>query len=323
MNYLARRLVHCLFLLVGVSLLSFLFVELAPGSFTDEMKLNPRISTETLVNLQRTYGMDQPLTLRYLHWLRSAARGEFGFSFAYNLPVSSLLWPRARNTLLLTGSAFFLAWGLALPLGILSARNAGGWFDRAVTLTTSLLLATPELLLALLLLLFALRTRYLPVGGMLSLASTEQGAWPQLASIAAHAVGPVIVLALGSLPLIVRHTRAAMIEALDSPCIRAARTHGLPPWRILLRHAFPVAANPLISLFGLSFASLLSASLVAEVVMSWPGLGPLLWEAILARDLYVVIGTVMFASVLLVCGILLGDVLLFAVDPRIRSEKLA
>jgi peptide/nickel transport system permease protein len=185
------------------------------------------------------------------------------------------------------------------------------------------LLATPDLLLVLVLLLVALRTRWFPAGGMLSLGGADQSQWQQLKSIGAHLIGPVLVLVLGSLPVLTRHVRAAMIEALDSPCVRAARAHGIARRHIVLRHALPVAANPLISLFGLSLGSLLSASLLTEVVMSWPGLGPLLLEAILSRDLYVVIGAVMLASLFLVCGMLLADVLLFAADPRIRKENLA
>ncbi len=323
MRYFGHRIFQSLFLLFGVSLLSFAFAELAPGSFFDEMRLNPQISSETVANLRRQYGMEQPLPIRYFRWLDSAAKGEFGFSFAYNSPVAPLLWSRARNTLLLTGSATLLAWLVALPLGILSAVKRRGWIDRAGGLVTSVLLATPDLLLALGVLLLALRTHWFPAGGMLSLDAVDQGEWQQLRSMGTHLVGPVFVLVLGSLPMLTRHIRAAMIEALDSPCVRAARAHGIPRRRIVLRHALPVALNPLVSLFGLSLGSLLSASLLTEMVMSWPGLGPLLLEAILSRDLYVVIGAVMFASVFLVCGTLLGDVLLFATDPRIRTERLA
>jgi peptide/nickel transport system permease protein len=296
---------------------------LAPGNFFDEMRLNPQISSETVSNLRRQYGMEQSLPIRYFRWLKSAAKGEFGFSFAYNAPVAPLVWSRARNTLLLTGSATLLAWLLALPLGILSAEKRRGWIDRAGGLATSVLLATPDLLLVLVLLLVALRTRWFPAGGMLSLGGADQSQWQQLKSIGAHLIGPVLVLVLGSLPVLTRHVRAAMIEALDSPCVRAARAHGIARRHIVLRHALPVAANPLISLFGLSLGSLLSASLLTEVVMSWPGLGPLLLEAILSRDLYVVIGAVMLASLFLVCGMLFADVLLFAADPRIRKENLA
>jgi peptide/nickel transport system permease protein len=323
MRYLGHRLLQSFLLLVGVSLLSFAFIELSPGNFFDEMRLNPRISDVTVSRLRVQYGMDQPLPVRYVRWLGSVAKGEFGFSFAYNAPVASLLWPRARNTLILTGSATLLAWMIALPVGILSAGRRRGWFDRSALLLTAILLTIPDLLMALGLLLFAVRTRLLPAGGMISLVTENQGAWQQTKSLAIHMVGPVMVLVLVGLPTLIRHTRAAMIEALDSPCVRASRSHGISPGRILLRHAFPVALNPLISLFGLSLGSLLSASLLTEVVVSWPGLGPLLLEAIMDRDIYVVIGAVMFASVMLASGSLLGDFLLLAADPRIRGERLA
>jgi peptide/nickel transport system permease protein len=322
MRYLGQRILQSLILLVGVSVLSFGFIELSPGNFFDEIRLNPRISNETVSKLRSQYGMDQPLPVRYARWLGSVAKGEFGFSFAYNVPVASLLWPRARNTLLLTGSAMLLAWMLALPLGILSAGRRNGLIDHATLLLTAVLLTIPDLLMALGLLLFALRTRLLPAGGMMSLDAENLSAWKQTRSVAIHLVGPALVLALASLPTLIRHTRAAMIEALDSPFVRAARAHGLSPYRILFRHAFPVALNPLISLFGLSLGSLLSASLLTEVLVNWPGLGPLMLEAILGRDVYVVIGVVLFASAFLMCGTLLGDVLLFAADPRIRTEKL-
>jgi peptide/nickel transport system permease protein len=322
MRYFGHRILQSFCLLFGVSLLSFAFVELAPGNFFDEIRMNPQISTDTITNLRRQYGMDQPLPVQYVRWLKSATKGEFGFSFAYNIPVAPLLWSRARNTILLTASATLLSWLVALPLGILSAGNRRGWIEHASGLITSVLLAIPDLLLALGVLLLALRTHWLPVGGMLSLESRDQSQWQQLRSIGAHLLGPVLVLVLGSLPVLTRHVRSAMIEVLDSPYARAARAHGISRRRIVLRHALPVALNPLVSLFGLSLGSLLSASLLTEVVMSWPGIGPLFLESILSRDLYVVVGAAMFSSLFLVCGSLLSDLLLFATDPRIRSERL-
>ena len=322
MRYFGHRILQSVCLLFGVSLLSFAFVELAPGNFFDEIRMNPQISTDTMTHLRRQYGMDQPLPVQYFRWLKSATKGEFGFSFAYNIPVAPLLWSRARNTILLTASATLLSWLVALPLGILSAGNRRGWIEHASGLITSVLLAIPDLLLALGVLLLALRTHWLPVGGMLSLESRDQSQWQQLRSIGAHLLGPVLVLVLGSLPVLTRHVRSAMVEALDSPYARAARAHGISRRRIVVRHALPVALNPLVSLFGLSLGSLLSASLLTEVVMSWPGIGPLFLESILSRDLYVVVGAAMFSSLFLVCGSLLSDVLLLATDPRIRSERL-
>ena len=322
MRYLGLRFLQSIFVLLGVSLLSFIFLELAPGDFFDEIRLNPQISGATVTNLRKQYGLDQPLPRRYVRWVNSAARGQLGFSFAYNAPVAPLLWARSRNTLLLTGSATILAWLIALPLGILSAARRHGWINHLCALLTSTLLATPDLLLALGFLFLAVHFHWFHAGGMFSREGAAEGTWAQSKDLAAHLVLPVAVLVLGSLPILLRHTRAAMLEVLDSAYVRAARGHGISRWRILFRHALPAAINPLVSLFGFSLGSLLSASLLTEVVMSWPGLGPLLLEAVLARDIYVVIGAVVFSTLFLVLGTLVADVLLFAADPRIRTTGI-
>lgn len=320
MTYLGRRALHSLFLLAGVSVLSFVLLEAAPGDFFDELRLNPQVSPATVAALRAHYGVDRPLPERYVRWLTSALRGELGYSFAYNSPVGPLLWERARRTLLLTGTATALAWFIAIPLGVWCAHRQGGWADRACGVATSALLAVPDLVVALGLLLVAVRSGWLPTGGMASLGFAELGFWDKVKDAAAHLLLPVSALVLGTLPVLVRHVRASMVEVLGSWFVRAAHGHGIPPRRVLFQHALPAAANPLISLFGLSVASLLSGSVLVEVVMSWPGLGPLLLEAILARDLYLVIGPVMVSTLLLVAGNLLADLMLYAADPRIRAE---
>ena len=322
MRYLAIRFLQGAVLLFGVSLLSFAFLELAPGDFFQEMRLNPQISPNTVARLRAEYGMDRPLPVRYGRWLLSVVRGDFGFSFAYGSPVAPLLWVRARNTLLLTGTATLLAWTLALPLGVFCAARAGSSLDRICSLMTSTLLAIPELLLGLCFLALGVRTGWLPAGGMVSARFEDLSRWQRVGDLLLHLVLPVVVLVLGSLSLLLRHVRAAMLEVLDSAFIRAAWGHGISSRRILFRHALPAALNPLVSLFAYSLAALLSSSLLTEVIMSWPGLGPLLLEAVLARDVYVVVGAVTFSALFLVAGMAFGDFLLFAVDPRIRSETL-
>jgi len=318
---LARRVVHGFLLLVGVSVLSFVLVELAPGDYFAEMRLDPRISEATVRALRVRYGLDRPLPERYLRWVASLARGELGYSFAYGQPVGPLLWPRVRNTLLLTGTANGLAWMLAVPLGAWWATRRRGVADAGLAGLTAILLALPDLVLALGLLLLAVRTGWFPAGGMVSLGHEQMSAGERLRDVAAHLVLPVTALVLGILPVLVRYVRASVADALGAPFVRAARAHGIPEVRVVLRHALPAAANPLISLFGLSLAGLLSTSLLVEVVMSWPGLGPLMLEAILARDFYLVLGPVLASTLLLVGGNLLADALLLAVDPRIRSEE--
>jgi peptide/nickel transport system permease protein len=320
MKYLERRLIHGILLLAGVSVLCFLFSDLAPGSFFDDMKLNPQISAATVAALRSQYGLDQPLPVRYGRWVKSVFRGEWGYSLAYNTPVRNLLLIRARNTLLLTTLATLLAWLIAIPIGVWTASRSSGWEDRLAMAGTSLLLSVPELVLALGLLYWVVRTHALPAGGMVSVGFDNLGASAKLFDLAAHLVVPTAILVLASLPVLVRHIRASMMEVLKAPFIQAARGHGIGRARLLFRHALPAAANPLISLFGLSVAGLLSGSLLVEVIMGWPGLGPLLLEASVSRDVYVVVGAVMASTGFMILGSFLADVMLVVVDPRVRAE---
>jgi len=321
MRFLLRRLLQAVFLLIGVSILTFLFSTLAPGNYLDEMRLNPQISAATLASLRSQYDLDRPLPLRYARWVNSIARGELGYSFAYNGPVAPLLWIRARNTLLLTSTAMLLTWALALPLGIWSAEKRGRLPDRAISLGTTTLMLIPDLALALGLLILAARSGWFPTGGMVSVVFADLSVFGKFRDLAWHMALPVTALVLSTLPILERHIRVAVAEALGAPFFRAAVAHGIPRRKLLYRYALRAAANPLISLFGFSVGTLLSGSLLVEMVMSWPGLGPLLLEAILARDLYVVIGGVLFSTIFLVCGNLIADLLLYWADPRIRGAS--
>src|SRR6267378_6245693 len=319
MRFLLRRLAHAFLLLVGVSILAFLFTALAPGNYFDEMRLNPQISPETIAALRAQYGLDKPLPLRYASWLSSLLHGEMGFSFAYNSPVAPLLLLRARNTLLLTITATLLAWGIALPLGVWSADRLGRLPDRLLSWATAGLLVIPDLAVALGLLVLAVRSGWFPTGGMASVDFETLSPLNKLRDLELHMILPVTALVLSSLPLLVRHVRAALVDVLNAPFLLAAWGHGIPKRTLLYRYALPAAANPLISLFGFSIGVLLSGSLLVAVVMSWPRLGPLLLEAILARDLYVVVGGILLSTIFLVAGNFLSDLLLYWADPRIRT----
>lgn len=321
MRYLLRRLAHAFFLIIGVSVLTFLFTTLAPGNYFDEMRLNPQIAPETLAALRAQYQLDQPLPIRYASWANSVLHGEMGFSFAYNSPVAPLLLERAKNTLLLTLTATLVAWAMALPLGVWSAERLGRLPDRVISRSTAVLLVIPDLALALGLLVLALRTGWFPAGGMASVDFKSLSSLNRIRDLARHMTLPVAALVLSTLPMLVRHVRAAVADVLHAPFLLAAEGHGITRRTLLYRYALPAAANPLVSLFGFSIGALLSGSLLIEVVMSWPGLGPFLLEAILARDIYVVIGGVLFSTIFLAAGNFLADVLLYWVDPRIRTES--
>jgi len=319
-RWLLARLARAVLLLLALSVATFVLAELAPGDPLGELRLDPRVSPESVETLRVRYGLEGPLHVRYGRWLASVARGDWGWSFTHDQPVGRLLGPRLVNTLLLTASAMALAWCLALPLGVLAAARPRGWLDRAVLVGTSLLLALPELLLALGAVLLAVRTGWFPSGGMRSIAAGDLGGLARAADVARHLVLPATVLALGSLPVLVRHVRVAVAEALASRFVEAARASGVPPARLVTHHALPAAANPLVALAGLSVAGLLSTSFVVEVVFGWPGFGPMLLTAIFARDLHVVVAAVLLSFALAVAGNLLAEIGLRLVDPRVRGE---
>jgi peptide/nickel transport system permease protein len=323
MRYFLRRLMQSAFLLIGVSILTFLFSTLAPGNYYDEMRLNPQISPETVAALRTQYQLDGPLPARYGRWLISLLHGEMGFSFAYNGPVAPLLWVRARNTLLLTVTATLIAWALAIPLGIWSATTFGRLPDRVLSWATAGLLVIPDLVLTLGLLILAVRSGWFPTGGMVSVGFETLSWFQKVRDIALHMELPILALVLSAIPILARHVRAAVADVLQAPFVRAATGHGISRRTLLYKYVLRAAANPLISLFGFSVGALLSGSLLVEVVMSWPGLGPLLLESILARDVYVVIGGVLCSTVFLVAGNFFADLLVYWVDPRIRSGAAA
>jgi len=296
--YLLRRFFHVVFLLAGISALSFAFLEVAPGDFLGEAKLNPQLSAETLAALREQYGLNKTLPQKYIYWLASVAKGDFGVSFAYNLPVSTLLWPRMRQTLRLTITSLSISWVIAVPLGIWTAAKRNRWPDRSLSFVSSGLMSIPDLLLA---------CAALFVG--VKLGTYRSGS----------ALFPVIVLVLGALPMLIRHVRGAILSVVDQPYVRAARAHGIAGLRLWFHWLLPAAANPLVSLFGLSVAGLISSSLLVETILGWPGLGPLFLEAISARDFYLVMGPVMLSAVFLAFGAVLADIVLYVVDPRIRA----
>jgi peptide/nickel transport system permease protein len=319
LRFVLRRLAYGGLITFGVSVLTFAMVELAPGEFFDDLKLDATVGTQAIETLRQEHGLTASAPIRYARWLAAVVRGDFGRSLAHRRPVAPLLWERMRNTLVLTTPALSIAWLIALPLGLWTARIRGRIVDRLCSGATSALLALPDVLIGLLMLLVAVKSGLFPAGGMFSPGAADGESAGRLRDLAMHAVLPLGAIVATTLPTILRHVRASAVDAHQAAPVRAARGHGIRGWRLDLRYVLTLAANPLISLAGLSIASLLSASLLIEVVMSWPGLGPLLVDALLARDVHVVLGATMLATVFLVAGNLLADLALFAVDPRIRA----
>ena len=318
MRALLGRGLRAAVLLLGVSFITFLLLARTPGDFASSLQLNPQISPATVAALRAEFALDAPLLPRYVHWLGALLRGHLGYSVTYRIPVEDLIWRRAANTLLLTSTALLIAWSLAIAIGVTAAAARRSAWDRIVGITAAALLALPDLLIALALLTFAAHSGLLPTGGMTTIG-IEGGTWAAVRDLAAHMAIPVTVLALSTTPVLLQYVRSALEESMPPPLAISLNARGLPRTRVVVRHAFRLASAPLAALGGVSVGSLLSAGLLVEVLVGWPGLGSLLLEAVTTRDQYVVIAATVLATAALVAGNALADVLLHAVDPRVRA----
>ena len=319
-SFLIRRLLQTIPVLLGVSGLTFLLMQLAPGDFVTLMGQNPGVNAATLEAMRHRFGLDQPWYWQYLLYLRNLAfHLDFGESLTRHQPVFVVLREALGNTLILASASAVVTWGLAIPLGVWAAASRGGLVDRAVGLAAALALAVPELISGLFLLLLAAHTGWFPVGGMHSAGWEEMGVFARVGDLARHLMLPAMVV--GAVPLAsrLRQMRASMLDVLGLEYVTAARARGVPERRVLFRHALRNALNPMISMFGLTLGALVSGSFIAEVVFSWPGLGRVTVEALLAEDPYLVMGALLMSTVVLVAGNLTGDVLLRLADPRLRD----
>jgi peptide/nickel transport system permease protein len=315
-KFLFARLLNAAAILLLVALLTFLLVGQAPGDYLNELASDPQISASTLAHLREQYGLDSPFHIKFLAWLQTACSGDFGYSFVYQRPIAELIGERVWNTVLLNGVALLAAWVMGVALGVLAAVRHGKAADWLVGAAATLLVSTPAVVVSLLLLMLAVRLG-LPVGGMTGADWESLSPAARLADLARHLLLPAAAVTAALLPAVARHTRTAMAEALQADCIRTARAKGLGRGRILIHHALRNAVNPLTTLFGYSVSALLSASLVVEVVMSWPGIGQLTYDAVLRRDLFLVVDLAVLSALLLLVGNIIGDVLLYVSDPRV------
>jgi peptide/nickel transport system permease protein len=303
--------------LFAVSLLVFAVTAIAPGDPFSEARLDQQLSPETVAALRRAEGIDRPFFIRYAQWLRSAAHGDLGRSIAYRSPIAPLVARRAVNSLTLVAAALIVTWATVLPLGVWTAARDRSADGRVVAAGATALIAVPDLLIAIALVVVAARSGLLPSGGLRTAGAADATGIAALVDRLRHSVLPVLALTLIAAPPLLRHVRASMLDALRAPYVLAAAARGIPYQRRLWRLALRAAANPLISLFGLSFAALFSASMMVEVVMSWPGLGPLLLDAVRTRDEQLIAAGVLLSTALLIVGNSCADVLLRTVDPRI------
>ena len=320
-TFVLRRVLQVIPLLLGISALTFLMLHLAPGDYFASLAENPSVSAETIERMRHQFGLDRPAWLQYVLYLRNLfLRFDLGTSFTYHQPVAEVLLARLGNTLLLASAGALVTWGVAIPLGVLAAARAGGLVDRLLSLVAFAGLSVPEVLSGLLLLSFAARTHWFPIGGMHSLDAEALGAWGRVTDTLHHLVLPALVVGVVPLASRMRQMRSGMLDELRLDYVTTARAKGLPESAVVARHALRNALNPMITLFGFTLGSLVSGSFVAEYVFNWPGLGTVTLEAIQRQDPYLVLGSVTLAAFVLVAGNLAADLLLLAADPRIAHE---
>jgi peptide/nickel transport system permease protein len=318
LRFLLFRTIRAVCVLFSVSVLCFIGFELAPGDIFLEARTNPEVSAEAVQALRERRGLDRAWLERYSAWARSVLRGEWGESLSYGIPVWPILKERAKNTLALSVSAMLIAWIFGIGLCV-TAASAGRHALSACRWLTSILTSIPDILISIGVLLWIAWTGLLPLGGMSSLSgAVRPSTWYAGSELLRHLIAPVFALSIAALPQILGHGMAAISEASDSAPVHAARSHGIRGGRLMFSYVLRAAANPLLSLFGLSIGTLLSSTLVVESIMAWPGIGRLLLEATLQRDIYVVLGAIILSSAFLLVGNLLADLLLYFADPRIR-----
>jgi len=320
LRHIVRRLLQLIPLLLGITILSFLIIQLSPGDFLAEIRLNPVVSQETVDQMRANFGLDRPLHIQYLRWLANIVRGDFGYSFAYQVPVLWLINSRLLNTLLLNVVALIIAWLLAVPIGIHAATRQYSATDNLFSFAAYIGISTPTFFSGLLLLYLAFVTGWLPIGGMTSLDYSLLPWWGKILDVARHIVIPASVLGFLAVAGLMRQMRANLLEVLRQDYVKTARSKGLADRVVIYKHAVRNAINPLITLFGLELGGLLSGSAILENVVGWPGLGQLILDSVIRKDLYVVMGSLLLGGVTLVLGNLIADILLAVADPRIRYD---
>jgi peptide/nickel transport system permease protein len=320
--YILKRLGLMLPMLLGITLISFTVIHLAPGTPTDmQTTLNPKASLEAQKRLRELYGLDKPLMVQYGDWLMRLVRLDFGRSFSPDRrPVWDKIKERIGITLGLNLISMIIILGVSIPIGVIAAYRAHSWFDQATTLFVFFGFAMPTFWLALLVIMFfGVHLDWLPISGLTSLNFRQLSGWQKLQDLGAHVTLPVLVAAFGGLAGMSRYMRGNMLEVIRQDYITTARAKGLPEQVVIFKHALRNALLPVITILGLSVPGLIGGSVIFESIFAIPGMGQLFYGAVMARDYPLVMGELVIGAVLTLLGNMLADVGYALVDPRIRA----
>jgi len=312
--FLLSRILHTIPVLLGVSLLAFFVLRLAPGD--PVLMMLPADATQSEIeSLRETLGIDRPIAVQYLSWLREVAGGNLGQSLFTNRPVLDEILTRFPNTIILAAASIVLAIALGMPLGIIAAVRHGTSVDSGSMLLSVIGWSMPNFWLGLILIVvFSVWLGWLPTGGMYDMMAMERSFWDLLR----HLILPAVTLATAHMAYIARFTRSSLLEVLRQDYVRTARAKGLSEWLVIMRHALRNSLIPIISVLSVTLGHLLSGAVIVEAVFSWPGLGSLMVQSISNRDFPMVQGAMLFAATVFILSNLIADVLYAFVDPRIK-----
>ncbi|MDR1178716.1 MAG: ABC transporter permease [Spirochaetaceae bacterium] len=315
-SYCIRRLCIAAPTFIGITIIAYIVASLAPGSPLDALLVDPHISAAELERRKIIYGLDKPVWVQYINWLKALFHGDFGFSYATRRPVLTMIGERIGPTLLLAGTAIVLSLAVSLVLGILAASKPGSRRDYLTSGFSFLMLSTPNFFIGLaLIFIFAAGLKILPSNGMY-----DSGGEKTIPVLLKHLVLPALVLSFQHTGSWIRHVRSSVLEVLGEDYIRTARAKGLTKTQVLLRHGLKNALIPVAAVIGMSLPGLISGAVVTEQVFSWPGLGSLMVRSIALRDYPVIMGiTVIVSAGVLVINLII-DLLYGFLDPRIRYE---
>ena len=313
LRFVIRRLLGAIPLLLGVSILSFIFMQLAPGGPDVMFARNGRMTEQQLENIRRNMGLDQPVYVQLYRWLLNLAQGDLGMSYTQYRPVTHAIWDVFPNTLLLMAAGLALGLFFSLTFGILAARKQYGIFDNLTSFVSYFGLAMPVFWFGLMLqLLFAVKLGWLPSAGK---QSPEGG---DVLDTLQHLILPAFTIAIGSIAGWSRYVRSAVLEAMAQDFVRTARAKGLRERSVMLGHALRTALIPFVTVVGIDVPLYLTGAVLVETVFSWPGMGRLFFDALTTRDYPILMGVLFVGAVLIVLGNLIADVLYAVVDPRIK-----
>jgi len=328
LQFTLRRILYMIPTLIIVSILSFAIIQLPPGDYLTSYVTNLRATGETvdeatLAAMEQRYGLGKPMYVQYWKWISGILlRGDFGQSFEWNQPVSVLMWGRLGLTFFMSLATLLFTWLVAFPVGIFSAVRQYSIGDYVSTVIGYIGLATPNFLLALVLMYIAFRYFNQSVGGLFSPDYADAPfSWAKVWDLLKHLWIPVVIIGTAGTAGLIRIMRANLLDELHKPYVTTARAKGMSEWRLILKYPVRMALNPFVSTVGWTLPVLVSGSAVVSIVLALPTTGPLLLRALMSQDMYLAGSFIMLLSVLTIIGTLISDILLAWLDPRIRLTQ--